>query len=186
MYEDLEFDIDTQSNFAVQEQQNRYSDSINEYKKYHNHQFNQQFGKFPVNDYQKYMDLKQSRGHFIFPERKLKTFNELDNEYYAKTQRPMKDYEKTASKKYDLLKHVYNFPYQSSLYQDDERILSDKLKVRYIADNPAGPYNENWVTDDSEERKIVGAMRQNTSEWDRIDGGLDSKDRNKPIFREYA
>ena len=186
MYEDIEFDIDTQSNFTVQQMQNEYSDKINEYRKYHQHQFNQQFGKFPVNDYKKYMDLKQSQGHFLFPNRQLKTFNELDQDYYIKTQQPDKRYEKIASKKYDILKNIYNFPYQASLAQDDERILSDKLKVRYIAQDPAGPYNESWVTDDTEERKITGATRMNTSEWDRIDGGLSSKDRNKPMFREYA
>ena len=63
------------------------------------------------------------------------------------------------------------------------------IKIQYYtSDKPAGPQNENWVTDDSQERAIIGAPKVNDSYRFQIDSSLiDSTiKKTKIVFKNYA
>jgi hypothetical protein len=133
-----------------------------------------QVRSFPDTELQQLLNLKQSRNHFVFPDRKQKSFVELDREYYSFTQLPQSQFEKMAEKKCQNLYNMYNLPYQTVKEQNSDFMIENGIKVQfYTSDKPMGPMNENWVTDDSQEREAVGdRSNRNDTSHQQIDGSL--------------
>ena len=133
-----------------------------------------QIRSFPDTQLQQLLDLKQSRNHFVFPNRKQKSFAELDREYYSFTQLPQSQFENLAEKKYQNLYNMYNLPYQTVTAQNSDFMIENGIRVKfYTSDKPMGPMNENWVTDDSQEREAVGdRSNRNDTAHLRVDGSL--------------
>jgi hypothetical protein len=189
MQRDLDSHIEFASTFDERLEENKFFDNLNLYKKNHQHNFSSQIHSFPKEEYHKYLELQRNKNHFAFPERKLKSFVELDREYYIQTQIPEKRFEKLAETKYNKMYTMFQFPYNSSKQQNEEYITEKNTKIQfYTADKPAGPQNENWVTNDSQERAMVGANKVDDSYRFQIDSSLiDSNVKNtKIVFKNYA
>jgi hypothetical protein len=178
------------STFEERQEENEYFDAINAYRKQHQHNFSRQIYNFPKDEYNKYIFLQQSRGHFTFPDRKPKSFDQLDREYYSKTQMPDQRFENLAGQKYKNVYTMYNLPYQFIKNQstDDTIQYNNKNIQYYTADKPAGPINENWVVDDSQERMAVGEKPRNDAYRLKIDGSLidEAAKRTGVVFKNYA
>jgi hypothetical protein len=185
--DDIAFDIETQSTFKSQIRENQYFDNINNQAK--KHYFNPAFNKQPKEELTKYMQLKQSTGYFKFPNRKIKTFNELDEAYYEHTQTPEKRFEDLAQYKYKNFKNVYNFPYESVKKDNDSFKYTKNNISSFMANGLPDIYNENWVGDtiSDYEKSILG---KNTVPNDayryRIDNSLTNPEKNKLSFQKYV
>ena len=84
---------------------------------------------------------------------------------------------------------MFSLPYNSAIEQNNDYINEKNIKIQYYtSDKPAGPQNENWVTDDSQERAIIGAPKVNDSYRFQIDSSLiDSTiKKTKIVFKNYA
>ena len=181
--------VDFGSTFEERQEENKFFDSINEYKKYQQHIFSKQIYDFPKDQYNKYVFLQQSKDHFTFPDRRPKTFLELDQEYYSKTQIPDARYNTIAENKYKNVYTMYNLPYQFIQNQNDSIKMNQKEKIQYYtADRPAGPINEIWVTDDSQERQAIGEPPRNDAYRFKIDSSLidEAAKRMGVVFKNYA
>jgi len=186
MQRDLDSHIEFASTFDERLDENKYFDNINSYKKVHQHNFSSQIHTFPKEEYNKYIQLQQNRNHFTFPERKLKSFVDLDKEYYIQTQIPEKRFEKLAQNKYNQMYTMFKFPYDSIKQENESYITEKNTRVQfYTSDKPAGPQNESWVTDDSEERAAVGAPKVDDSYRFQIDSSLidPAVKKTKIVFR---
>jgi hypothetical protein len=184
---DIAFDIETQSTFYSQMRENDYFDTINKNNK--KHYFNQSFLKYPKTEYNQYRDLKQSHGYFHFPNRKIKTFNQLDELYYEHTQTPEKRFEDLAQYKYKNLKNVYNFPYESVKKDNDSFKYTKNNISSFMAEGLPDIYNENWVGDtitDYERNILQKQSVSNDSYRFRIDSSLTNPERNKLSFQKYV
>lgn len=185
--EDIAFDMETQSTFYSRMKENDYFDQLK--KNQEENRFNQSFMKFQVDEYDKYMNIKQSKGHFQFPDRKIKSFVELDNEYYENTQIPERRFEQLAKKKYNNFVNVYNFPYES-IQKDNQTIqYLPKSVSTFVARDLPGPNNVNWVSDRLSiyEKEILGQDVQDKSNYRyRIDNTLTNPDKNKVYFQNYV
>jgi hypothetical protein len=181
--------IDFGSTFEERLEENKFFDSINEYKKYQQHNFSKQIYDFPKDQYNKYVFLQQSRDHFQFPDRKIKSFVELDREYYSKTQLPDARYDRIAESKYKNVYTMYNLPYQFIQNQNESIEMGKQKRIQYYtSDKPAGPNNENWVTDDSQERQRIGEPPQRDAYRFKIDSSLidETAKRFGIVFKNYA
>jgi hypothetical protein len=181
--------IDFGSTFEERLEENKFFDSINEYKKYQQHNFSKQIYDFPKDQYNKYVFLQQSRDHFQFPDRKIKSFVELDQEYYSKTQLPDARYDRIAESKYKNVYTMYKLPYQFIQNQNESIEMGKQKQIQYYtSDKPAGPNNENWVTDDSQERQRIGEPPQRDAYRFKIDSSLidETAKRFGIVFKNYA
>ena len=114
---------------------------------------------------------------------------ELDQEYYSKTQIPDARYNTIAENKYKNVYTMYNLPYQFIQNQNDSIKMNQKEKIQYYtADRPAGPINEIWVTDDSQERQAIGEPPRNDAYRFKIDSSLidEAAKRMGVVFKNYA
>jgi hypothetical protein len=189
MDRDLFSHNDFASTFDERLAENRYFDSINSYRSTHQHNFSNQIHTFPKNEYNKFVQLQRNKNHPLFPDRKLKSFTQLDQEYFLQTQIPERRFEKLAQNSYKQMYSMFSLPYNSVIEQDKDSINEKNIKVQfYTSDKPAGPQNENWVTDDSQERARIGAPKVNDSYRFQIDSSLiDSAiKKNKIVFKNYA
>lgn len=185
--EDIAFDMETQSTFYSRMKENDYFDQLQKNKE--ENRFNQSFMKFQIDQFDKYNNIRQSKGHFQFPDRKIKSFVELDNEYYENTQIPERRFEQLAKKKYNNFVNVYNFPYES-IQKDNQTIqYLPKSVSTFVARDLPGPNNVNWVSDRLSiyEKQILGQDTQDTSTYRyRIDNTLTNPDKNKVYFQNYV
>lgn len=185
--DDIAFDMETQSTFYSRMKENDYFDQLQKNKE--ENKFNQSFMKFQIDQFDKYNDIRQSKGHFQFPDRKIKTFVELDTEYYEHTQIPEKRFEQLARKKYNNLTNVYNFPYQAAKKNNQTiQYLPNSISTFTTSGLP-GPNNENWVSDRLSiyEKKILGQDTQDINTYRyRIDNTLTNPEKNKPYFQNYV
>jgi len=189
MNRDLFSHADFASTFDERLDENRYFDSINSYRSKHQHNFSNQIYTFPKDEYNKFVQLQKNKNHPIFPERKLKTFDQLDQEYFLQSQIPERRFEKRALNTYKQMYSMFSLPYNSAIEQNNDYINEKNIKIQYYtSDKPAGPQNENWVTDDSQERAIIGAPKVNDSYRFQIDSSLiDSTiKKTKIVFKNYA
>jgi hypothetical protein len=180
----MDSDLGFGSTFKEREDEDKYFSSIRQLK------ISDQIIQFPETELKKMLALRQSRNYFNFPDRSQKSFAELDREYFSFTQLPQSRFEKLAQKKYNNLYNMYNLPYQTVKQQNADAIVQEGRRVQfYTSDKPAGPINENWVTDDSQERQAVGERydRNDTSHL-RIDGSLidATVKKTKIVFKNYA
>jgi hypothetical protein len=179
-------DLDFGSTFEEREEEDKYFTTIRQ-SKFTNLKISNQIKTFPDNELQQMLHLKQSRNHFDFPNRSQKSFAQLDREYYSFTQLPEKRFENLAEKKYQNLYNMYNLPYQTVKQQDSDFMIENGVRVQfYTSDKPAGPINENWVTDDSQERQAVGERsNRNDTSHIRVDGSLIDAEvkRTKIVFK---
>lgn len=163
--------MDFGSTFEERQKEDQYFTMVKHQSKVN---ISDQVRSFPDSQLQQLLNLKQSKNHFVFPDRKQKSFAELDREYYSFTQLPQNKFEKMAEKKYQNLYNMYNLPYQTVTQQNSDFMIENGVKVQfYTSDKPAGPMNENWVTDDSQEREAVGdRSNRNDTTHLRIDASL--------------
>lgn len=180
----MDSDLGFGSTFKEREDEDKYFSSIRQLK------ISDQIRQFPDNELNQMLGLRQSRNHFNFPDRKQKSFAELDREYFSFTQLPDKKLEKMAQQKYTNLYNMYNLPYQTVKQQNADAIVQEGRRVQfYTSDKPAGPINENWVTDDSQERQAVGERYDsNDNAHLRIDGSLidATVKKTKIVFKNYS
>jgi hypothetical protein len=185
--EDIAFDMESQSTFYARMKENDYFDQLQKNKE--ENRFNQSFMKFQINEYDKYMNIRQSSGHFQFPDRKIKSFVELDNEYYEHTQIPERRFEQLAQKKYNNFVNVYNFPYEG-VKKDNQAIqYLPKSVSTFVTSELPGPNNVNWVSDrlSIDEKQIIGREVQDNSNYRyRIDSSLTNPEKNKLYFQKYV
>jgi hypothetical protein len=177
--------MDFGSTFDERQEEDQYFTMVKHQSKVN---ISDQIRSFPDTQLQQLLNLKQSRNHFIFPDRTQKSFAELDREYYSLTQLPQSRFEKLAEKKYQNLYNMYNLPYQTVTTQNSDFMIENGVKVQfYTSDKPMGPINENWVTDDSQEREAVGdrSNRNDTANL-RVDGSLidAAVKRTKIVFKD--
>ena len=100
-----------ESTFEERLEENKHFDEINQYRKKHQYNFSKQIETFPKSEYDKLIKLQRSKfsnnnntnnkdfPYFSFPDRKLKSFVELDNDYNNNTQIPDRRFERLAEKK---------------------------------------------------------------------------------------
>ena len=163
--------MDFGSTFDERQEEDQYFTMVKQQSRVN---ISDQIRSFPDTQLQQLLNLKQSRNHFVFPDRTQKSFAELDREYYSLTQLPESRFENLAEKKYQNLYNMYNLPYQTVKDQNSDFIVENGIRVKfYTSDKPMGPMNENWVTDDSQERQAVGdRSNMNDTSYQRVDGSL--------------
>ena len=163
--------MDFGSTFDERQEEDQYFTMVKHQSKVN---ISDQVRLFPDTQLQQLLNLKQSKNHFVFPDRKQKSFAELDREYYSFTQLPEKRFENLAQMKYNNLYNMYKLPYQTVKDQNTDFMIENNVRVQYYtSDKPAGPMNENWVTDDSQERQAVSDFsKRDDTAYQRVDGSL--------------
>lgn len=152
-----------ETTFIERLEENKYFDEINQYRKKHQYNFSKQIETFPKSDYDKLIQLQRSKfsnnsslPYFSFPDRKLKSFIELDDVYNNNSQIPDKRFERLIEQKTKNVYSMFNLPYQSILEQNKqfqfERETTNNKQTFYLG-NPGNPYNQNVDIDDDVELK---------------------------------
>lgn len=179
--------MDFSSTFQERQEEDQYFTMVKHHSRVN---ISDQIRSFPDTQLQQLLNLKQSRNHFVFPDRTQKSFAELDRQYYSFTQLPQSRFEKLAQEKYKNLYNMYNLPYQTVTQQNSDFMIENGVKVQfYTSDKPMGPMNENWVTDDSQERQAVGDYsNRNDTSHQQIDGSMIDSivKKTKMVFKNYA
>jgi hypothetical protein len=177
------------STFDERLDENKYFDSINSYRKHHQHNFSSQIHTFPKQELNKFSELKKNKNHVIFPNRQVKSFDQLDQEYFLQSQIPERRFENRAETRYKQMYSMFSLPYNTINNQNEDYVNEKNIKVQfYTSDKPAGPQNENWVVDDSQERIKIGAPKVDDSYRFQIDSSLIdwTKNKTKIVFKNYA
>jgi hypothetical protein len=133
MDRDLFSHNDFASTFDERLAENRYFDSINSYRSKHQYNLSNQIYTFPKDQYNKFVQLQKNRNHPLFPDRKLKSFEQLDQEYFLQTQIPERRFEKRAQNTYKQMNSMFSLPYNSVIEQNNDSINEKNVKVQFFA-----------------------------------------------------
>ena len=169
--DDIAFDIETQSTFVAQIRENDFFDKINP-RNIHSLQ------RYSKPEFEMYQTKLNNAAHFTFPDRSIKKFNQLDDEYYENTQQPDKRFEHTAQQKYQKLVNIYRFPYET-VTEQNRKIASIPKQQSFPVENVSGPYNTNWIAD-SDMKDDNNAYRF------RIDNAITDPSKKKMYFQKYV
>jgi hypothetical protein len=150
-----------ETTFEERLEENKYFDEINQYRKKHQYNFSKQIETFPKSDYDKLIQLQKNKfsnnnnnntnnslPYFSFPDRKLKSFVELDDIYNNNNNSQISDkrFEKLTQQKFKNVYSIFNLPYQSIQEQNKqfqfERQTTNNKQTFYLG-NPSNPYNQN-------------------------------------------
>ena len=159
-----------ETTFEERLEENKHFDEINQYRKKHQYNFSRQIETFPKSDYNKLIQLQKNKfsnsnnnnntnkdfPYFSFPDRKLKSFVELDDDYNTNTQIPDRRFERLADKKYKNVHSMFNLPYESIKEQNKQFQFETRTtnnKQTFYMNNPNSPYNQNVDIDDGGELK---------------------------------
>jgi hypothetical protein len=151
-----------ETTFEERLEENKYFDEINQYRKKHQYNFSKQIETFPKSDYDKLIQLQKNKfsnnnntnnnlPYFSFPDRKLKSFIELDDIYNNNTQIPDKRFQKLTQQKIKNIYSMFNLPYQSIQEQNKQfqfQTQTTNNKQTFYLGNPSNPYNQNVDIDD--------------------------------------
>ena len=167
---DTGFDMETQSTFAAQIRENDFFDKINPRNQHSLQRYSKQ-------EFEMYKHKLNNAAHFTFPDRSIKNFNELDDEYYENTQQPDKRFEHTAQQKYQKLVNIYSFPYDTIKEQNRKMEMAPKPPSMKV-ENVSGPYNTSWISDND--------MKDDNNAYRfRIDNAITDPSKKKIYFKKY-
>jgi len=143
-----------ETTFEERLEENKHFDEINQYRKKHQYNFSRQIETFPKSEYDKLMRLQRNKfsnnsnnnlPYFSFPDRKLKSFVELDDVYNNNIILD-KRFEKLTEQKIKNVYSMFNLPYETVKEQNKqfqfERQTTNNKQTFYI-NNPSSPYNQN-------------------------------------------
>ena len=156
-------ELQNETTFEERLEENKHFDEINQYRKKHQYNFSKQIETFPKSEYDKLIQLQKNKfsnnsslPYFSFPDRKLKSFIELDDVYNNNSQIPDKRFERLTEQKTKNVYSMFNLPYQSILEQNKqfqfERETTNNKQTFYLG-NQGNPYNQNVDIDDDVELK---------------------------------
>jgi hypothetical protein len=142
-----------ETTFEERLEENKYFDEINQYRKNHQYNFSKQIQTFPKSDYDKLIQLQKNKfsnnnsnlPYFSFPDRKLKSFVELDD-IYNNNQILDKRFEKLKEQKHKNVYSMFNLPYETIKEQNKQfqfETKTNKHKKTFYMKNPSSPYNQN-------------------------------------------
>ena len=153
-----------ETTFEERLEENKYFDEINQYRKKHQYNFSRQIETFPKSEYDKLIKLQKNKfsnsnnnnnnnsklPYFSFPDRKLKSFVELDDVYNSNIILD-KRFEKLTEEKHKNVYSMFNLPYETIKEQNKQfeiETKTNKNKQTFYMNNPSSPYNQNVDIDD--------------------------------------